>query len=151
MAQPRHPVLHRSLIHLLLLLLLVVWRLTQTEHRGRGLLGLVVVDEGLGELGEGLGVHLPVLDAERRARQLPLPPRSSSSLRPQLLLLQLSQLLLLLQTVEGGVLLLEAALLLGRQHHGLGGLGLLRHQRLLRELVHRTSTSRGTCHGHNIN
>ena len=128
-----------------LLLLQVVWRQTQTEHRGRGLLGLVVVDEGRGELGEGLGVDLPVLDAERRARQLPLPPRGRSSWCPQLLLLQLPQLLLLLQTVEGGVLLLEAALLLGRHHHGLGRLGLLRHQRLRRELVHGASTSRGTC------
>ena len=146
LTQPRHPVRYRGLVHLLLLV--VVWRQTQTEHRGRGLLGLVVVDEGLGELGEGLGVDLPVLDAERRARQLPLPPRSSSSWCPQLLLLQLPQLLLLLQTVEGGVLLLEAALLLGRHHHGLGGLGLLRHQRLRRELVHGASTSRGTCHGH---
>ena len=148
LTQPRHSVRDRGLEHLLLLQ--VVWRQTQTEHRGRGLLGLVVVDEGRGELGEGLGVDLPVLDAERRARQLPLPPRGRSSWCPQLLLLQLPQLLLLLQTVEGGVLLLEAALLLGRHHHGLGRLGLLRHQRLRRELVHGASTRCGTCHGHSV-
>ena len=148
LTQPRQPVRDRGLEHLLLLQ--VVWRQTQTEHRGRGLLGLVVVDEGLGELGEGLRVDLPVLDAERRARQLPLPPRGRSSWCPQLLLLQLPQLLLLLQTVEGGVLLLEAALLLGRHHHGLGRLGLLRHQRLRRELVHGASTRCGTCHGHSV-